>query len=149
MLYIKRYLEIAIGLSVFGLTMATNVLPHGWDYKLEQIRLLQFSATLVQIFGVLRAHKQHKNKFLLCWLVVTFVSLVATLYAGLRELTDRNSILGAALAWSLAVFVAALLNIMYNHYVEMTIGSAETDTEILQTIQTPVFETKKTVNNFI
>ncbi|TDG51854.1 hypothetical protein AWZ03_001914 [Drosophila navojoa] len=149
MFSLKRYMEIGIGLAVFGLTMATNALPYRWNFKLEEIRLLQFAATMALLFGVLKAHSQHKDKFQIFWMIVTSITLIALLYAGLQEVVKHYSLLGSTLAWSIALLVGGLLNIMYNHYVETTIEAAESSTEILQTHQPPTLSAKGPINSFV
>ncbi|XP_023175052.2 uncharacterized protein LOC111602283 [Drosophila hydei] len=149
MLSLKRYMEIGIGLSAFGLTMATLALPYRWNQKLEEIRLLQFAATLALLFGVLKAHRQHKDKFQIFWMLATSITLIALLYAGLQELVAHYSLLGCTLAWCISVLVAGLLNILYNHYVETTIEAAENSTEILQTHLPPTMDPKRPINTFV
>ncbi|XP_032590552.1 uncharacterized protein LOC116805017 [Drosophila grimshawi] len=140
----KQALQIAIGLVVFGLSMVTNVLP--WDSRLELIRVLQFTATIVLLFGVLRAHPQHLDKFMLFWMVITSVCFIAMLYAGLLHLCHGHSSLYILLPWSSAAFMAPLLNVIYNHYVDLTVGAEETNTEVLQTKLSSSYEAKGPLN---
>jgi len=71
------------------------------------MRIAQFSATLALIFGILKAHEKHKDKFLLLWLVITAFCCLCLLMGGLMHWCDRwrygnGSFIWILLPWTFA-----------------------------------------------
>ncbi|XP_064543875.1 uncharacterized protein LOC135432237 [Drosophila montana] len=127
-----RKAQIAIGLSVWGLSLLS--IPFCTPYKrglLEIVLSAQLTATVALIYGVLRAHAQHKAKFLLFWLGITTAFFTALVYASLVSFLDHGwryffYYIKDFLPLLPADVVAFMMNIIYKDYVELTLG-AETE----------------------
>ncbi|XP_034105382.1 uncharacterized protein LOC117568683 [Drosophila albomicans] len=131
----NRNAQIAIGLMVYGLALITHTLPFPWNEGLETMRDLEFVATLSLLFGILKAHPKHRAKLMLGWLVITVFCFLSMLNTGVMIIcprVDRGpvSFIWILISWSLAGVVAHLWIIMYNEYVELTIGAEQPVEEV-------------------
>ncbi|TDG51857.1 hypothetical protein AWZ03_001917 [Drosophila navojoa] len=111
MLSTKRT-ELFIGLLAMGVAMLTSSFAN--NYEAAEIHrylmMMQFAATCVLLFGVLKAHQQHKDKCMLFWLLTTACLFFGLIFYGISR-------------WQIAVLY--MLIIMYNHYVAVTLGPLE------------------------
>ncbi|XP_023175132.1 uncharacterized protein LOC111602352 [Drosophila hydei] len=116
-----KRVEILIVLLVMGVAL--------WMSLFASVTLIfQFVPTCVMLFGILKAHQQHKSKFMLFWMLATtclFCQLI--IYSVIKwEYWDiLNSIISISIMWLAAIAVLYMLTIMYNHYVELTLGPQE------------------------
>ncbi|KRF80456.1 uncharacterized protein Dvir_GJ26496 [Drosophila virilis] len=95
---------------------------------LKIVLSVQLTATVALIYGVLRAHAQHKAKFLLFWLGISSAFFTALLYANLFKFLDHGwnyffYYIDNYLCLLPAAGVAYMMHIIYKDYVELTLGA--------------------------
>ncbi|XP_017867226.1 PREDICTED: uncharacterized protein LOC108616502 [Drosophila arizonae] len=131
MLSAKRT-ELFIGLLAMGVAMLTTSLSEGYNEQIFKylmiIARLQFVATCVLLFGILKAHQQHKDKCMLFWLLTTPCLFFGLIFYGMSRWYYRrilSSVITVSIYWLAAMAVLYMLIIMYNHYVALTLGTIE------------------------
>ncbi|XP_032590658.1 uncharacterized protein LOC116805039 [Drosophila grimshawi] len=132
MLLNARKPQISICLLVMGLALATRVLPfQSRTDNLDRVHVLQLVATVVLVFGVLKAHQQHKANLMLFWLLSTAVLIFTTWIYGILEFFDTyhlwsnwiwNALLVITFTWSVSAVFSYIFIMMYDQYVELTQG---------------------------
>ncbi|XP_030558410.1 uncharacterized protein LOC115760961 isoform X1 [Drosophila novamexicana] len=125
----RRNAQIGIGLSVMGLSLLSNPFfsPDQRDL-LNFVLPAQLTATVALIYGVLRAHAQHKAKFLLFWLGISSAFFSALLYASLFTFLDRGwnyffYYIDNFLSLLPASGIGYMMHLIYKDYVELTLGA--------------------------
>ncbi|XP_032590444.1 uncharacterized protein LOC116805006 [Drosophila grimshawi] len=89
MLLSKRNRLIASGPIAMGLALATFAIP---DYEVRDlmdiVRAVQLLATILLLYGIYKKNPQHKDKFLLIWLVITTFFLGVLCYCNIVYITN-------------------------------------------------------------